>query len=150
MANYTTTAGLLKRIDSDTLSQLSDDTGTTTPDYTTPAAAAIITQAISDASFIVDLYVIGHIDMTDATNQARMEPYTCSIALYNLHARRFVQHNQNPKAAQYDDAMRFLRGMAGGQLHPTATVPTRTVGRTRTGETRFFTDSNVNGFISND
>ena len=147
MSSYTTIDGLLKRMDAKTLSQLTDDTDTSTPSYETTAATAVANQAISDASFIVDGYVIGHIDMTDGTNQARMEPYTCSIALYKLHTRRHVTHEQNPKAAEYDDAIKFLVGVRDGKLHTTADVQTRTISSTRASEDRFFTDTKIDGFI---
>ena len=146
MASYTNVANLLKRIDPTTLGQLSDDVNRAA-DYTTTAATAIINQAIADASSLIDSYVLGHIDLTDSANTADLEFHCAVLALYYLHARKYLNDSENPKASQMRHTMSWLRNLREGELHTQAGVPSSTMLTTTSSTDKKFSDDTMGGFI---
>ncbi|MFA5378571.1 MAG: phage protein Gp36 family protein [Dehalococcoidia bacterium] len=125
MANYTTIALLQNRVRPENLAQMADDV-TTTPITTTAQATASLAlagtianmnQAITDASRLIDSWLLGHVDMADADTLNAVEFHCASIALYNLATRRFMNDENNPWAGSYKNAMAWLKGQARGELH---------------------------------
>jgi phage gp36-like protein len=137
---------LLKRIDANTLGTLTDDSNVTA-DYTTVAAAAVITQAIADASAMIDSYVLGHLDMTDSDNTAAVEYHCAILALYYLHARKFASDDVNPKASLMRHTMKWLEGVRKRDLHVQTNAPLDTMVSTTSSTTKKFTDTSMSGFI---
>ena len=99
------------------LAQLADDRDSNiirtqaqaTTSLALPATIANITQAIEDASNEVDVQLLGHADLTDATVLTRVKPLCTSIAIYFLYNRRYMDEDKNPYRGRYFSALKVLR-----------------------------------------
>lgn len=147
MANYTTLAQLTKRYTEATVAGLAHD-GAPPADISDADTIAVIEQQISDASKEVDLYLLGHLDMTDVTNQSRVEPHTATIVMYRLHLRRQTPHSDNTFAAAYELAADQLKGVQKSKLHTQASPqhPTTQTESTTLGSTPVFSDDALSRF----
>lgn len=119
MSAYTTIAALSKRIDPQFLAELADDENATA-DISDATVVGILDQAITDASALIDSYLLGHWDMTASSNTAMAEPHCANIALYYLYGRQHHSHQDNPKAAIYEQTMAWLREAQKGRRHSSA------------------------------
>lgn len=155
MSAYTTQAGLEKRIDPIKLAMLADDSTVSLQTQAQAQAAllststaGVLTQAIADASLMIDHHLLGRVDMTDATNQAAVEPHAATLALYFLYRRRGHEGENNPMLPGYQYSIGWLKDMAAGKLHidDSPQVPARLVKRTNTSDTQKFTDTELEHF----
>lgn len=117
MAQYTDQTELEERMDNIMLAQLADDRDSNiirtqaqaTTSLALAATIAHITQAIEDASNDVDVELLGHADLTDATLLTRIKPFCTSIAIYYLYTRRYMDEDKNPYRGRYYKALAALK-----------------------------------------
>jgi phage gp36-like protein len=103
---YCTEADLLHRVDEDTLSQLTSDTG--------GVDSAVVDRAISAADEEIDGYLAVHYTLPFAVTPDRVRDLSADIAIYNLYGRRDADIPENRKD-RYRDAVAFLRKLAEGK-----------------------------------
>jgi len=73
---------------------------------------AVLTQSIADASAEIDGYLGGRYSLPLPNVPAHLTRICCDIARYLLHD----EHAREPIAKRYDDAIRFLKSLASGQI----------------------------------
>lgn len=125
MSSYTTIALLQNRISPANLAQMADDTTTTTITTAAEAATSLalagtianINQAITDASALIDSWLLGRVDMADTDTLNAVEMHCANIALYRLAQRRFMSDENNPYYASNRDSIQWLKDTARGTLH---------------------------------
>jgi phage gp36-like protein len=103
---YCTQDDLLKKIDYDTLVQLTDDHNTG------GIVAAIVTEAIADADAEIDGYCGRRHPVPFSTVPAIIKKHSVTIAIKNLYARR--RGAPENRRQDYDDAIAFLKDVAKG------------------------------------
>ena len=116
MAQYTTQSEIEATVEDVMLAQLADDRQTiistaaeTTTSLALAATQANITQMIEKASNRIDTELLGHVDLTNATILARIQPLATDIALYYLWLRRYTGTRDNPWETEYTQALKTLK-----------------------------------------
>lgn len=112
--NYATQQDLVDRFGHDELVQLTDT------DNLGDINATVVALALADADAEIDGYLVGRYTTPLATVPAIIVAYACDIARYRLHDDLATEHVRK----RYEDAIRFLRSVAAGQVQLGVTDPT--------------------------
>ena len=116
MPTYTTLELLVKRLDPAVLAGLADDLNTP-PSLADPETLAVVNQAITDGASLIDSYLLGRVELADATAAAALERMNATLALYFLYRRRFLDDSRNPLTAAKDMVQAQLAAVAQGEAH---------------------------------
>lgn len=147
---YTSKDNLILKTDRKTLAQLVDDTGS---EITTLAQAdtsldlsgsiAVLDAFIADADVVINGYVLGKADLTDATVIANLEVHASRIVLYELFRRRYADDAEsNPYSTSYRETKVYLQDVADGvKLITAAPQITSRVKKNTSGERKFSSDA---------
>lgn len=111
-------------------------------------ATAVLTAAIAKASNLIDFYLLGHVDMTSATNQAKVLGMCTDIALYYIFRRQYMENEENPYYEGYRQAERRLMNVATRKLHlqSDSEVPDTQTRSSTSSTTKTLTDDSLEGF----
>lgn len=103
---YCTEDDLLNRVDEDTLSELTSDSGGVDSD--------VVARAISAADEEIDSYLAVRYTLPFSATPERVRDLSVDIAVYNLYGRRDTDIPENRKN-RYRDAVAFLHRLAEGK-----------------------------------
>lgn len=91
------------------------------------ADPAVVAQVITKASAVIDRYLAARtvVPVTDATTLGILRPVCVDIIKFQLYGRRDLDSKDDPVRVQYDDAIKYLRDVAKGDvpLPPSAPPP---------------------------
>ena len=80
------------------------------------AAAARITEAVDEATAVIDGYLARRYTLPLASPPRILTKWARSIARYTLHADRIADERTDPVGRDYRDAIRFLELVAAGKF----------------------------------
>lgn len=157
MAVYTTSSNIQRMVKPRTLAELiydstmlgALDTDAKVSDALANAdAVAVVNYAIAQASTYIDSYLLGHVDLTDATKQAAVQTMCTDIALYYLYRRRYLDNEQNPHYEAYKQASRRLEKIQARELHlgTNPDVPASQIVSSTSSDDRTLNDDTLGGF----
>ena len=141
---YCTKTDILKHMSETELVKLTAESGTTVDD-------TIVAEQIEGADSVIDSYLGKKYVVPMSPVPARVKNLSIFISIYNLHFRRTGKLGSVNEAVRtaYEDAIAFLRDVAGGKAvidgAVTPTANTNTTGGSFKGSGRVFTDESMSG-----
>ena len=107
--SYSTKANILLQLDSDTLTNLTDDTDSGT------ANDDVVNQAIADADALIDSYVGSSYAVPLTTIPAIIKNISVDIAIYNLYSRR-TDTIPDIRKDRFTNALKYLQDISNGKI----------------------------------
>lgn len=104
--SYCSPQDVIDRFGEDELLSLTDRLGLGVIDNT------VLTQAINDASALMDGYLASRYQLPLTHAPATLKPLCCNIARYYL----YDEQASEQVAKRYDDAVKFLKAVASGDI----------------------------------